>query len=114
MLEFSHSNLAMVGVKLELLVRTLTIVDLPIPYPNPSHSIPIEGFLPLKFVLYPKNLRESLYAAIHWGYKKENRADLPQVSKCSGNLVSLKGQIQVKLQTICQNINEDTQELPQS
>ena len=52
-------------------------------------SIPIyplqRGFYPLKICLIPLNLKRVVYCFTMGVQKKENRADLPPVSKCSGN-----------------------------
>ena len=53
-------------------------------------SIPIyplqKGFYPLKICLIPLNLKRVVYCfTMGVQKKKENRADLPPVSKCSGN-----------------------------
>ena len=52
-------------------------------------SIPIyplqRGFYPLKIGLIPLNLKRVVYCFTMGVQKKENRADLPPVSKCSGN-----------------------------
>ena len=52
-------------------------------------SIPIyplqRGFYPLKICLIPLNLKSSILLYNGRTKKKENRADLPPVSKCSGN-----------------------------
>ena len=52
-------------------------------------SIPIyplqRGFYPLKICLIPLNLKRVVYCFTMGIQKKENRADLPPVSKCSGN-----------------------------
>ena len=52
-------------------------------------SIPIyplqRGFYPLKICLIPLNLKRVVYCFTMGVQKKENRADLPPVSKCNGN-----------------------------
>ena len=52
-------------------------------------SIPIyplqRGFYPLKICLIPLNLKRVVYCFTMGVKNKENRADLPPVSKCSGN-----------------------------
>ena len=52
-------------------------------------SIPIyplqRGFYPLKICLIPLNLKRVVYCFTMGVQKKENRAALPPVSKCSGN-----------------------------
>ena len=52
-------------------------------------SIPIyplqRAFYPLKICLIPLNLKRVVYCFTMGVQKKENRADLPPVSKCSGN-----------------------------
>ena len=54
-------------------------------------SIPIyllqRGFYPLKICLIPLNLK-IVYCFTMGVQKKENRADLPPVSKCSGNPIT--------------------------
>ena len=52
-------------------------------------SIPIyplqRGFYPLKICLIPLNLKRVVYCFTMGVQKRENRADLPPASKCSGN-----------------------------